>query len=242
MSDIFREVEEEVRRERFDRIWKQYGDYIIAGVALIIIAIAGYELWQRYEQNQRMKASETLLAGLHLAEAGDLGRAGAALSVVAKDAPDGYAQMARFSEAGVLLSTGKRDEAVAIFKAIAAKDGGPIGQAALLRAGWASADTASKQDLQTLLAPLTDPTSPWRHSAREILAYADYHAGRLGAAGGEFQAIADDKDAPESMRQRAGAMASFLKSGGLGDYGIVPKPVAPATPPAQPTAPTGSPK
>ena len=59
MSDIFREVEEDVRRERFEQIWKQYGDYIIAGVAVIVIAIAGYELWQRYEETQRLKSSET---------------------------------------------------------------------------------------------------------------------------------------------------------------------------------------
>ena len=238
MSDIFQEVEEEVRRERFEKLWKQYGDYVIAGVALIIIAIAGYELWQRYEQNQRLKASETLMAGQQLAEAGDFTHAGPAFATVAKDAPGGYAQMARLSEAGVLLSSGKRDEAIAVYKSIAAEDSGPIGRAALLRAAWASADVVSKTDLETLLAPLTDPTSPWRHSAHEILAYADYHAGRLEAASAAFKAIADDKDAPDAMRQRASVMAAFLKSGGLREFGTVPHP-APAKPV---TAPTGSPK
>ena len=83
MSDIFREVEEEVRRERFEQIWKQYGDYIIAGVALIIIAIAGFELWQRYEENQKLKASETFIAAQQLAETGNFSQASQAFAVVA---------------------------------------------------------------------------------------------------------------------------------------------------------------
>jgi len=244
LSDIFREVEEEVRRERFEQLWKQYGDYVIAGVALIVIAIAGYELWQRYEQNQRIKASETLMAGQQLAEAGDFGRAAPAFAVIAKDAPRGYAQMARLSEASVLLATGKRDEAVAVYKSVAAEDSGPIGQIALLRAGWASVDIASRADLQALLGPLSDPASPWRHNVRELLAYADYRAGRLAAARVQFQAIADDKDAPDPMRQRASAFAALIKSGGLANYGTVPPPapLPPATPaPPGAPAPIGTP-
>ena len=32
MSDIFREVEEDVRRERFEKLWKAYGNYAIAAL------------------------------------------------------------------------------------------------------------------------------------------------------------------------------------------------------------------
>ena len=241
LSDIFHEVEEEVRRERFEQLWKQYGDYIIAGVALIIIAIAGYELWQRYETNERFKASETLIAAQQLADSGDFARATPAFAVVAKDAPGGYAKMARLSQAGALLAAGQRNEAVQIYKAIAAEDSGVIGKIALARAAWTLADSAPRSDIETLLAPLTDPTSPWRHTAREILAFADFHAAQYKKAQDEFQALGDDKDAPESMRRRAIAMANFLKNGGLMNYGTVPPPppAAPSGPP--PTPPTGTP-
>jgi hypothetical protein len=110
LSDIFREVEEEVRRERFEQIWKQYGDYIIAGVALIVIAIAGFELWQRYEENQKLKASETFIAAQQLAISGNFNQASAAFTVVAREAPDGYAKMARLSQAGVLEISGQRSD------------------------------------------------------------------------------------------------------------------------------------
>ena len=244
MSDIFREVEEEVRRERFEQLWKQYGDDVIAAVALIIIAIAGYELWQRYELNQREKASETFFAAQQLAETGDFSKATPAFAVLARDAPNGYAEMARLSQAGALLVAGQRLEAVAIYKSIAADDSGPIGSVALIRAGWVLADNAPRSDVEKLLAPLTDPKSAWRHSANEILAYADFHAGALKKAQAEFQSIADDKDAPETLRRRSAAMADFLKAG-TGNFGTVPapvKPAAPATPPVTaPGAANGAP-
>lgn len=227
MSDIFREVEEEVRRERFEKIWKQYGDYIIAGVALIIIAIAGYELWQRYEENQRLKASETFIAAQQLAETGNLNQASQAFAVVAKDAPDGYVKMARLSQAGVLQISGQRSEALMIFKSIATDDDGLIGSIARLRGGWILASDGPRADLDALIAPLTDPGSPWRYSAREILAYADFHAGLNAKAQQEYQDLANDKGATEPMRRRSAAMAAFLKNGGLADYGKVP-PLAPA--------------
>ena len=236
MSDIFREVEEDIRRERFEQIWKQYGDYIIAAVALIIIAIVGYELWQRYEENQRLKASETFIAAQDLADTGNMSLATAAFTVVAKDAPNGYAKMARLSQAGTLLVTGQRAEAVMIYKSVASEDSGVIGAIARIRAGWVLATEGPRADLESLLAPLTDPTSPWRFAAREIFAYADYHAGNHAKSQAEFQSLADDKAASEAMRSRAMAMANFLKNGGMANYGTVP-PLAPASP-ANPAAPT----
>jgi len=233
LSDIFREVEEDVRRERFEQLWKQYGDYIVAGVALIVIAIAGYELWQRYEQNQRLKASETLIAAQELADTGNLNQATAAFAIVARDAPGGYAEMARLSQAGALLVTNQTGEAVMIYKSIAKDDTGLIGSIARIRAGWVLASTGPRSDLQADLAPLTDPSSPWRISAREIFAYADFHAGNTSKAQSEFQSLADDAAASEAMRSRCRAMANFLKNGGMTNYGTVP-PLSPASP----TAPT----
>jgi len=206
-------------------------------VALIVIAIAGFELWQRYETNQSIKASETLIAAQDLAESGDFARANPAFAVVAKDAPGGYAEMARLSEAGALVRAGHRDEAVQIYKSVAADDSGPLRGVALIRAGWASVDDMPRHDLETLLAPLTDPGNPWRQSAGEILAFSDYHSGAILDAQKEFQALADDKDAPEAMRRRAAAMAAFLKEGGTQNFGTVPPPV-PATPAPSPE-PTG---
>ncbi len=55
MSDIFREVEEDVRRERLEKLWKPYGDYVIAAGRGRLLGIGGYKLWQRYETSRAGK-------------------------------------------------------------------------------------------------------------------------------------------------------------------------------------------
>ena len=237
MSDIFREVEEDVRKERLEKLWKAYGDYVIALLAVIILGIAGYELWQRYEDSQRAKASSAFVAAQQITNPT---QAAAAFAALSKTAPGGYGELSRLSEAGALAAAGKTGDAVALYKDIA-NDTGPLGAVARIRAAWLVADTASRSDLAALLEPVNGATSVWRQMAREVLAYSDYKAGKLTDATAEFDALAADPDAPDALKSRARAFSGFLHGGGAADYGSVPPPApppAPGTPPG--TVPSGA--
>ena len=52
-DNLFREVEEELRRERMEKLWKQYGNYVIAAAALIVIIVLGY----KYLEKVRLEAA-----------------------------------------------------------------------------------------------------------------------------------------------------------------------------------------
>lgn len=228
MSDIFREVEEDVRRERLEKLWKQYGDFIIAGMAAVIVGVAGFKLWQHYEAQQQLKASAVYAQAMQLSDGDKADEAAQIFAKIAKSAPSGYAAAAKLSEADALLAAGKTSQAVTLYKAIADKDSSTLGSVARVRAAWAMADTASRSDLQALLAPLADGKSAWRFMAREILAYCDYRDGRLKQAQGEYENLANQPAAPQTLRQRATAMAAFIHTGGGANYGTVPPPAAPA--------------
>lgn len=239
MSDIFHEVEEDVRRERFEKLWKQYGDYVIAAVAVVVIGVAGYKFYQRYELDQRMSASGAFNAAQAQANARNTAAAASAFGNLAKTAPSGYAAISKLAEADALYDSGNETDAIALYKTIAAEGGGALSEVARIRAAWATVDSVSKSQIETLLAPLTDQTNPWRFAAREILAYADYRAGALGQAETEFSLLAADSNAPQSLRGRSRAMAAFLKAGGDKEFGKVPPLQQPA--PAQPAKPNGKP-
>jgi hypothetical protein len=234
LSDIFREVEEDVRKEKLEKFWKAYGDYIIALVALIILGIAGFELWQRYEANQRNKAAIAFSAAQRIT---DPRRAADAFADLAKTAPGGYRLLARVEQADGMLASGQRETAVALYKEIAGEDKGGIGAVARLRAGWAIVDTTSRADLQALLAPLETPSSAWKPMADEILAYSDYRNHDLAKATQEFDALATDPATPGELKSRARAMAAFLKQGGEKNFGAVPPPTSAHTPLAGAVAP-----
>ena len=239
MSDIFHEVEEDVRRERYEKLWKQYGDYVIAGVAVIVIAVAGYKFYQRYELQQRASASSAYSAAEQQADARNTKGAASAFGQLAKTAPSGYAALSKLAEADALYASGNNADAVALYKEIGAQSDGVLAGVARIRAAWASVDDAPKAQIETLLAPLSDQTNPWRFAAREILAYADYHAGALGQAETEFAQLAAESQAPQSLRARCKAMAEFLKAGGDKEFGKVPPLPMPA--PAEPAKPNGKP-
>ena len=239
MSDIFREVEEDVRKERLEKLWKAYGDYAIALMAVIILSVAGYELWLRYEDAQRARASSAFVAAQHVTNPV---QAASAFETLSRTAPGGYGELAKLGEANVLPATGRVNDAIALYKDVAGSDVGPLGATARLRAAWLEADNASYADLATLLAPINTPTSPWRQMAREVLAYSDYKAGKNMVAGAAFAALANDPESPDALKNRARAFAAFLQGGGARDFGIVPLPAAPPAPGTPPgTAPSPKP-
>lgn len=42
-DSFMREVEEELRREQFLRIWQSYGTYLVAAAVLLVLAVGGYK-------------------------------------------------------------------------------------------------------------------------------------------------------------------------------------------------------
>ena len=229
MSDIFREVEEDVRRERFEKLWKAYGNYAILALVLVFASIAGWQFWQRHETAERQKVADAFMAAQRITNPQ---AAASAFADLAKTAPKGYAQMARLSQAGAMLLSGQRDGAIDLYKQLAKDDSGLVGSVARLRAAWALAENASRNELTELLKPLDQPGNAWRGNAREVLAYADYRAMDTKAALTKFNELALSPEGTEGLRARAKAMADFLKNGGANSYGTVPADAAAPSPPA----------
>jgi hypothetical protein len=240
VSDIFREVEEDVRRERLEKLWKAYGIYAIVAVVLLLAGIAGWQFWQRHDLQERQKFSDSFIAAQRITNPQT---AAGSFADLARTAPKGYRLVAQLSQAGAMFASGQRDGAIDLYKQIAKDDNGTIGSVARLRAGWAIADTASRAELAELLKPLDQPGSAWRSNAREVLAYADYRAADTKAAMAKYNELALAPESTEGLRARAKAMADFLKNGGAKPYGTVPADAVPSGSGlvAAPHAPAGGP-
>jgi hypothetical protein len=224
VSDIFREVEEEVRQERLQKWWKKYGNYVVAGISILVIGVAGWKMWERYDMQQRLKASSQIESAAQIAAAGQDDLAAQAYAQIAKKAPSGYALVAQLSQADEYMASGRTNDAVALYMKIADNDKGGLGDVARMRAAWVQGDKLSTEELKTLLAPLSDGKSQWRFMARELLAYRALHDDHTDVAQKEFAALAAEKDAPSSLRQRAEAMATLIRTSGGKDFGKVPEP------------------
>jgi hypothetical protein len=229
VSDIFREVEEDVRREKAQRIWSRYGTYIIAAGVLVFVGIGAWQVWQHFERQKTEVVSGQYIAAQRIANPQ---AAANAFVDLAKDGQK-YSPLARLSQASAMFAAGQRKEAIEIYREIADSDkGGPIGSVARLRAAWAMSETATRTELAELLKPLDTAGNPWRENAAEILAFADYKAMDLKSALTKYTALSTNSEAPDSLRARAKAMTDYLKNGGAVTFGTVPPEVVVPPPPA----------
>ena len=258
MSDIFQEVEEDVRRERYEQLWKKYGNYILAAAGVLVLAVGGYQAWQNYDLTQRQKVSDQFRVAAEAAQTGNAPKAEADFSALAKDAPSGYATLAKFHLAAAYLAQGKRDPAVALLRELMASSDELISNTARLRLAWIMADASPKADITMMLQPLMAADSPWRFAGAEVIAYVDLKDGARAQAIDEYQKLAQEAQAPTSLRQRASGIAEYLKanpdvaintaSAAPANITIAPpaalpsrEPAAPASPAAQTGAPATAP-
>jgi hypothetical protein len=237
LSDIFREVEEDVRRERLEKFWKRHGVAVMVAVGLLLAGVAGWQYWRHVQAQERVAQADAFAAAQRIS---DPMNAAKAFGDIAKNAKGGYALVAKMAQAASFYASGQLKPAVDLYKEIGNADDGDLGHAARLRGAWIIAATATRQELDALLAPLNKDDSAWQPLAREILAFSDYRAAKNRQATEGYRALSEDAKAPQSLRERARAMVSFLENGAGGDFGTVPAiaappapalPVAPVTPP-----------
>jgi len=208
-ESLFREVDEEVRQEQFKKLWARYGAAIIGACLVVIAGVAGFKGWQYWQLKQSEAAAESFFSAVK--QAGD-GKADEAIASFKAIGHSGYGVLARLREAGVLASQGKAADAVTIYDAVAA-DGSAdaaLRDLAGMRAALALADSSTPADLEARLKSFDTAGNPWRHSAREIMAFAYWRTQDFAAADKQVEAILSDGEAPAGIRQRAQMLRDLL--------------------------------
>lgn len=208
MSDIFREIDEEIRRDQLNRIWQRFGGLIIAVALLIVLGTAGYVAWQRWSQSTAQEETFRLVTTVGNAEGGDAAAVAGELAAFAQDAHGGRGTIARLYEAGLLAGAGNREEAARVYEEVAASAGQPYRDLATLLAVLNRLDEGDPAELRTRLSPLTAEASPWRHSARELDALLMLRAGDRAGAAKIFTELSEDPGAPQGVRSRAAELAA----------------------------------
>jgi hypothetical protein len=213
MADIFQEVDEDLRRERAQRFWAANGRYVIAAAVLVILAASGWQFYQRQMEQQAEAAGSRFEQALALSRGGKTNDAAGAFKALSADGPAGYALLARFRLAA---ETGAVDAASGAkqFDALAAD--GSVGTLlqglARLRAAALLVDSAPYDAMKARLDDLSAPSSPWRHSARELLGLSAWRAKNWTEAARWYEALIEDADVPASIRERAEAMQQLISA------------------------------
>ncbi len=215
-DSALREVERQIAADRQDEIVKKYTPLFVAAGLAVVAGVGGWQAWKSQAQKRAEAAAIEYRAILKTAaEKPEDGRA--ALAKFAETAPSGYKALAEMRRAADLAGAGNRDEALALYRKVAAetKSGKRLRDLARLRAAQL-AFPDGRDAVKADLGPLIEDKAALGFYARELLAFADFDSGDYEAAEQAFRTAAADAEAPNPVKVRAeglAPLAAAAKSG-----------------------------
>lgn len=228
-SDTFiREVDENLRRDQAEAVFKRYGKWFAAGAILLLIAVGSYLFWRNQQAEKAAAGSEQFAAILTDVGAGNTGaKVDQRLDTLAAEGNGSLSGAARLARAAVALQKSDRSTAIAQYRQVI--DDGDVPQAvrdtATIRLTQLEFDSLQPQQIIDRLQPLAVKDSAWYGSAGELTALAMIKANRRREAAVLLSSIAAATAVPASLRARAEQLAATLSI-----------PAAPAATPAAPAA------
>ena len=111
MSELFNEIDEDLRREQLKKIWDRYSVLIIAAAVLVIAAVGGWRGYQYLQAQKAAVAGSAFEAAANLADQNKSAEAEEAFTKLAATAPASYRSLSRLRAAA---EAGKRDPKAAV--------------------------------------------------------------------------------------------------------------------------------
>ena len=232
MTDLFEEVEEQLRTDRYKQFARKVMPWFIGGAAALVVATLGYWGYDTYRTGQVSKAADQYAAAIEAFTANDREKARQLWTEVSKAQSGAYKSLSLMHLAAYAVEQKKTDEAVKLYDEAAKVATDPlVGDAARLKSAFALLDTASLKDMEARLKPLMEEGHPYRVQAREALAFAKLNAGDLAGARGDFVVLSQLLDAPQGAQARAQAAIGLIDSGSAKAVPAVVKEAAILPPP-----------
>ncbi len=212
---LIQEVDEDLRQEQMVKLWKQYANLFIGVAVAAVLAVAGWQAWNGWQRQQKQDSARRYSEAVDLIAAKKTTDAMTALDALAGSGTQGYRVLADLKRAEVRVAQGDGAAAAAILDSVAGSSADPlIKDLARLKSAYLQLDNKEPAVVEAIAAPLSAESSPWRFSAREILAMCALKRGDAARAREMLGHLADDPAAPQGLRARdAELLASIPVSG-----------------------------
>ena len=213
MSDdnIFREVDDDLRREQWTALMDKYGLYALIGAAIIIVVVGGFNVYSWWVVKRAGENGAAYYQASQLIDEKKNPEALEAFSKFAGQASGGYHTLAELEVAALHAQQGRKADAVAIYDRVGQSGGdATLRDYARIQAATLRLDEADRAEIVRRLEGLNTDNNPWRYSARELLGLAAFRSGNSGESEKMFSQILIDFGAPAEIRRRAEAMLALL--------------------------------
>lgn len=208
MSDVLRELQDDIRRDRARQWWGRHGTKVTVAIVVLAVAVGG---WATYEYITRSNAIARTVALAQTETVSDAAARAQALEALAgqqvAEAP-AVAAMAQLRRGETLVEAGELDGAIAAYVAAAEVAEAPalLRDFARLRQGHTLVGQSKWDEALAVLEPLTVENAAWRWSAIEAKALAQMGAGRAADALATLNAVPAEAELPAALRSRIASL------------------------------------
>ena len=211
-DSLIREVDESLRQEKLERLWKDYSSTIILAAIGIVLAVIGWQYYSTWEENRAGEMGKKYQAALEDLGSNKNDEAEKTLKDLIKGSTGGYRTLSKLRLAALEAQRGKKDEAVKLYDDLAAdtQNSGLMRDFARVKGALLRLDSADFTEMQNRLNELRSGKGSYTTVAREIYALAAWKSGKLADAEKEFQLLITDFNAPQSTRTRAEVMLQLI--------------------------------
>ena len=211
-DNLFKEIDEDLRQQKYENLWKKYGKIIIGTLVALVLGVASVKGWEAYSLNLKTTDSNLLSSALKSIDREETEDAVAVLNNLIKSGTTGYSILAQFNRAAILVKKGEKKKAIDYYLKIAAdtRIEKVLRDMALIKSAYLGLEYGDSTVFQQKLPKLINTNNTWRHSAKELSALFAQRLDNKIKANQLYKELADDPTAPTSMRSRAAEMAIIL--------------------------------
>ena len=204
MVDFINEVEEELRKDDYNKLLKRYGPALAVVIFLIIAGTALFE-WNKSRTDKVARAaSASYLSAADLARTGDADKAIAEFLALSEEAPEGYSGLSLMRIAAIELERGNYTQAVSYYDQAANTFSLPRHRdLAKLKAAYILADNGAYSDVQSRIDSIAAKEAPYEFLARELAGFVAFQAGDMTTARQEFNYLKSIPGVPQTIAERA---------------------------------------
>lgn len=220
-ENLMDEVESDIRQEKFEKLWKQYGKSIVAAFVLIVGLSAAYNLWQHHQAKQTDIISQQFSNAQSLMFSQNFADALPAMEGIANSSHRNYSVLAKFNVASIVRQDSAHKDltkAEKIYKEIMNdKAINPIMRdlAAVLYVNLKldmSVENDHLTECLSILEPIVTKESAHKFLAMESKGLIQFRLKDYKTASDIFLNIVQSEKSPKDVRLRAQMMAQHIAS------------------------------
>jgi len=212
VSDIFQEVDEELREEKYKSIWRKYKYYVVGGLILFILGIAINAFWKDYSLKEINNRSEKFFEAIETAQEDKAGAITLLEEFAKKEKNAEYnVLIAKFTEAAIRRSEKDFNGALDIYEILANNkisnfyaDYAKLSSVEMLFA------LNNKKDARTKLDEIVASSSELKFIAMEYLGYLEVNEGNISKARTIFKNLVEEAGVSVNMKNRSNEVLSIL--------------------------------